>query len=80
MKGMTTVEMIIRETMAKIKVRTLCELAERMGTPKNTFCRHMKDPGKMPLHELALADSKVHFTDEQIAKMVRSTLGGEKWR
>lgn len=77
---MTYVEQVIRSSMVKIKVRTLCELASRTGIARNTFCRRMENPGKMTLHELALVDNKVHMTDEQIAAAVRSTLGGERWR
>lgn len=77
---MTYVEQIVRASMVKIKVRSVCELAERIGISRNTFCRRMERPDKMTLHELALVDNKVHMTDEQIAEIVRSTLGGEKWR
>ncbi len=39
---------------------------------RTSFSRKVKEPNKFTLGEIRMLDKKVHFTDEEIATLVRS--------
>lgn len=69
---MTEAESIIRQGMAKIKIKHDCEMAGRIGITKQNFSRKLRLPHTFTWHEINRISEVFNWSDEELGKFVRS--------
>jgi hypothetical protein len=62
---------LIREYMAKNRIMSLLELEKLTGLNKSTLHRRLNHPEELRLFEIRALDSVLHFSDEDLADLVR---------
>lgn len=65
---------LLKEYMTKQHIETLSELSRRTGIEYQTLQNHIRDSGKFRVFELEQLDSVLHFSDEDLAKVVRGQI------
>lgn len=65
---------LIREYMAKNRIRSLLELEKLTGLNKSTLHRRLNHPEELRLFEIRELDKILHFSDEDLADLVRGAL------
>lgn len=66
------VRTIIDMGKARTLIRTDKELADRAGYIPATLCTKMKRPQRMTVGDIAVLDAILHFTETEIAELVRA--------
>lgn len=62
---------LIRRYMVDAKINSIVELAERTGITRRHLYDIIKDPHRIKIHELKVLDDVLHFSDEDLLRLVR---------
>lgn len=68
---MNTCEVLIRESMATLKIRTMKDLAGRLGMVRQTLAYRLKYPQTFVGSEINAMVKLFNWSDEQITRFVR---------
>lgn len=63
---------LIRRYMVNAKINSVVELSELTGITRRHLYDIIKDPHRIKISELKVLDSVLHFTDEDLLRMVRT--------
>lgn len=69
---MTKAEQIIRTALIKIKLRSLRELAVKVGIPRSTLHRKAKYPETLTAQEIKLIATKTNMTKDEVYDLIMS--------
>ena len=62
---------LLKEYMAINRISNFVELEKLTGFTKSTLFRRMKHPEELKLFEIRVLDEVLHFSDEDLARLVR---------
>lgn len=62
---------LLKEYMAINRISNFVELEKLTGFTKSTLFRRMKHPEELKIYEIRVLDEVLHFSDEDLAKIVR---------
>ena len=63
---------LIRRYMVSAKINSVVELSERTGITRRHLYDIIKDPHRIKISELRILDDVLHFTDEDLLRLVRT--------
>ena len=64
-------EWIIRRYMVEAKIKSIVELADMTGITRRHLYDMLKDPHRVKISEIKMLDKVLHFTDEDLLRLVR---------
>jgi len=69
---MNKTEQIVRESLPRIKLCSISELADRIGMPRSTMYYKIKNPDHLTRRELRLIVKKTNMLPDELFELVTS--------
>lgn len=74
MRKLSDASWMIHEGMTKNKIKTVTDLAKRLGLTRPTMSRKVNCPSTFTIYELQALGELFHWTDEELGTFLRGIL------